>query len=177
MTPVSVSSFAGPLARVYCRSSVTASPRRDFIAKCGAFLHVGIDDDYLAGRVREPWKRNESKTGQLSERIAFRLLCKSGALYQSVLDHRGLHHGFQFVHQRSIPPTPFYLLAHESKGPFGCQRFAIRTVRGKRVINIHGLENSCRQRYRVAFQTVWIPTTVHFLVVVTDNGQNGSKRL
>src|SRR5207302_11378528 len=117
-----------------------------------------------------------SKTGRLTERIAFRLPPRAGTLYQ-LMKHRGLHHGFQFVHKRTIPPTLLYFLAYESKSAFRRHRFAIRTICSKGVVNIHDLQNSGRQRDRVAFQTVRVPTAVHFLVVVTDNRQNGSKRL
>jgi hypothetical protein len=59
---------------------------------------------------------------------------ESGALYQSVLEQRGrLQHGFQFVHKDTIPPTPLYPLGHDRKRALGCQRFAVRTIRGKRV--------------------------------------------
>src|SRR5437660_9942848 len=94
-----------------------------------------------------------------------------------ITERRAVHHGLQFVHKSTIPPTPLYLFPHESKSAFGWHRFALWTIRGKRVINIRGLENSRRQRDGSAFQAVWIPTAVHFLVVVPDDGQDGSKRL
>jgi hypothetical protein len=47
-----------------------------------------------------------------------------------------VHHGFQFVHKRTIPPAALHFFPYDGKGFFCRQSVAVRTIRGKRVINI-----------------------------------------
>src|SRR5580658_737109 len=64
---------------------------------------------------------------------------------------------FQFIYERTVPPSPFHFFPHDREGFLRLQRLAIRPVGRQSVVNIRDLQHSRQERNLVALEPVGIP--------------------
>src|SRR3989442_3454129 len=81
-------------------------------------------------------------------------------------------HVLKRIHQAAIPPAAPNFLAHNGEGLLRRERFAVGSLGGKRVVNVHSLQDARRQRNMAASQVVGITGAIHALVVVADDRQD-----
>src|SRR5580704_7114043 len=95
----------------------------------------------------------------------------SGPRFCQLRSQFGYKH-FQLIDKGTIPPAALHLLLHDRECLFGSKRLPVRPVCGQSIIDVHHLKDPRNERNFIAFETVGVPRTVTFFVVVANRRQH-----